>query len=166
MKIFVALALSVVLLSGCAAQETFETVGDVYAVPASGAVYELVISLPEGTTQPVMESGSGGKLYDCDGFTVSTYTLSGGDLNRTLLALTGFGQDDLMLIKTKQGEFKRYDCAWTTAGEGTQQVCRTVLLDDGNTHHAVTVMADHERAGDLSAQWQQILDSVSLISTD
>lgn len=163
-KIWILLLLALLLLSGCGAQETFEIVSDVYDVPASAMGYTLQLQLPQEAVLETMESEAGA-LYLCDGYTLTVQALEGGDLDRTLQAVTGFEKDALTLMQTKQGDFKRYECAWSAAGEGTQQVCRTLILDDGNTHHAVTVMADYQMAGDLTAQWQHLLSSAQLVST-
>jgi len=153
------------LLTGCGAQQTFETVSDVYAVPASATVYEAQLSLPDEAALQTIEAQEGSKLYLCDGYTVTVQTLQAGDQDRTLHAVTGFGKEELRYIQTQKDGFQCYSCAWSAAGEGEDTVCRAVILDDGNRHHAVTVMADYTKAGDLAAQWQHILDSVSLVST-
>lgn len=152
------------LLTGCGAQETFETVSDIYAVPASASGCKLELTLPEEAAQATMESGDG-SLYLCDDYTVAVQTLDGGDLSRTLQHVTGFEKDDLTLMQTEHSGIKRYECAWTAAGEGVDQTCRTVILDNGIGHYAVTVMADYTQAGELAAVWQHILDSAKLVST-
>ncbi len=159
------LAVLALLLTGCGAQETFETISDVYAVPASAAVYEVQMSLPEEAVLQTMEAGDGSKLYLCDRYTVTVQTLDAGDMDRTLRTVTGFGKEQLRYLKTRKDGFACYNCAWSTAGEEGNAVCRAVILDDGNSHHAVTVMADYTDAADLTARWQHILDSVSLVST-
>lgn len=155
----------VLLLAGCGVQETFETVSDVHALTASAAVYTIELSLPETAAQPAMESAEGGKLYLCDGYTVTVQTGQAGDLNRTLRDVTGFEEEELTLVQTTRGGFKCWQCAWTAVGEGADQICRTVILDDGNSHHAVTVMGDYTKAGDFAKEWQHILGSACLVST-
>ena len=94
MRYGVLLVLGCLLLSGCGAQETMETVADVWAEPVMVTQRNLRLELPEGAASPVSDSG-GGQWYDCDGFEVGVQTLSAGDLDATLRNLTGFGRDAL-----------------------------------------------------------------------
>ena len=153
------------LLCGCGTQETFEPVSDVYAVPVSAEQYELKVVVPEEAAVPAMEGTDGGKLYLCDGYTVTVQTLDGGDLNRTLRETTGFDKEALTVMQTAKAGIKRYECAWSAAGEGEDAVGRAVILDNGAQHYVVTVMANYTQAGQLQATWQHILDSVTLVST-
>lgn len=151
------------LLTGCKDKE-FETISDVYEPPAQQAG-EVSLALPEDASVTIMENDSMGKIYLCDGYTVLVETLQAGDLDRTLRAVTGYSKDTLTVMQTEEENIKRYNCVWTCAGEGGNQVCRSVILDDGNFHYAVTVMADESAAGDLSNTWQKILSSASITST-
>lgn len=153
------------LLTGCSAQETFETISDIYAVPASVTMYEVQLSLPDEAASPSMEADDGSKIYLCDGYTVTVQTMQAGDLDRTLREVSGFSKEELTIMKTRKDDVTCYESAWCAAGEGEDQICRSVILDDGNYHYAVTVMANYSLAGELSAVWQHILDSVSLVST-
>ena len=163
-KLIVIATLLCLLLAGCGAQETFETVNDLY-VPVSAQPQFLHVTLPEEAAVPALEHESAGSIYLCDGYTMTVQTLPGGNLDSTLTQLTGFNSDRLTLLHISQPEADRYTCAWSAAGEGTEQVGRLVLLDDGQFHYAVTVMAPAENAAALSETWQKLLDSVA-ISTD
>lgn len=165
MKKCLIIAILMLLLTGCGQNETFETVSDVNAAPVLAVENRLQVSLPDEATLATMEIDDGSKLYLCDGYTVTLQKLPSGDLDRTLREATGFSRDGLLVMETIQGDWKRYECVWSAAGEGEAQVCRAAILDDGNNHHIVTVMADYTRAGDLSSTWQHILDSAILVST-
>ncbi len=159
-------ALSVLLLlTGCGAQETFETVSDQNMQPVMATLQQLTLALPEEAAAPAMESPEQGKLYICDGYTLTVQTMASGDLDQTLQQLTGFTRDQLTVMETEQGDVRRIQCVWTAVGEGGDCVGRALVLDDGNYHYAVTVMAQSEMAGQLTGQWQEILDSATL-STD
>lgn len=149
------------LLAGCGAQETFETISDVYK-PEQPSAQQVVLTLPEEAALATVITGETGKLYLCDGYVLTVQTFAGGDLNSTLLQLTGFPRDSLQPVETVQGSTKRYDCVWTAAGEGEDQVGRATILDDGSYHYAVTVMAGASRMRELNDIWQDILSSVSL----
>lgn len=162
-KLFVILLLPVLLL-GCGVEPVFEEVEDMYektVFPTS----TLDVMIPEKATVLTAAADSSDQLYFCDGYTMTVQTLAGGNLDRTLRALTGYGRDSLTLLETLRGEVPCYSCAWISAGEDGDQVGRLVLLDDGAFHYAVTVMASADRAGDLAEEWDQILNRVSLTDT-
>ena len=81
---------------------------------------------------------------------------------KTIREVTGFSADRLTLMETEKDGFSCHSCVWTAAGEGGDQIARTVILDDGNFHYAVTAMADSDAAGQLSDVWLHIFRSVSL----
>ena len=72
-------------------------------------------------------------------------------------------KDDLDILRTKQGDVKRYQWVWTSAGEEGVQVGRACVLDDGAYHYIVTAQASEAIAGELQAQWQEIFASVSIV---
>jgi len=113
-----------------------------------------------------MEAEDGSKIYLCDGYCVTLQDYPSGDLDRTLRQTTGFGKDSLLVMETRQGQWKQYECVWSAAGEGEDQMCRATILDDGEKHYVVTVMADYSKAGDLNSTWQHIMDSATLVSID
>lgn len=164
-KIWIVLPL-VLLLAGCHGEKELETISDEYVIPASVSNVTLSLELPEEAALAVTDCPDGSKLYQCEGYTVLVQTLDSGDLGRTIKEVTGLEKDALTILKQKQGDLHRYSYAWTTASESEQQICRGVLLDDGQLHYAVTVMADYTLAGTLDDQWQQLLSSAHLISTD
>ena len=150
----------VMLLSGCAAQQTFETVGDDYAqqVIAEQTVH---YRLPEDAAYQTVQSEYG-QLYFCDGYEMTVQTMPAGDLNETLRQLTGFPKDDLTVIQTSLTDASKYECVWTAAGEGGDMVGRAVILDDGNYHYCMTVMAMQEHAAQLRDTWKTLIDSFTL----
>ena len=164
MKRICLLLLVSVLLCGCGQQTVYETVNDTDAVPVMAPNYKIQVQLPEETASPVMES-EGEILYRCENYSVMVLRLEGGDLDRTLREVTGMDPSGLTVLKTQRDGFPCYRLAWSAAGEQTQQVCRCIIMDDGSNHHAVTVMADYEKADSLDAQWTHVLNSVCLLST-
>lgn len=165
MKKLLPIVLLVLLLTGCAAQPTFETVDDLPVNATPGPAKELQVELPKQATSPTMEGEDGVCLYECEDYILTTQVLPGGDLDATLRQLTGFATADLAHMKTKQQGLDRYDCVWTAVGESGEQVCRAVVLDDGSYHYTVAVMADADKSGDLTEQWRTVLNSVQ-IKTD
>ena len=166
MKILCLVLIVAVLFSGCAAQPAFETIIDQLEMPVMAQMQKLNVALPKEATAPTLQSEDTGALYLCDGYTLSVQTLEGGDLDATMRNLSGFSKEQLTVMTTEKHGVRRYDCVWTAAGEGGDQVARAVILDDGYYHYAVSVMADFASAGDLAQTWKDILDSVSIGDTD
>lgn len=164
MKKLCLLLVSVLLLSGCGKQ-TFETVNDDLAVPVIAQAAKIQLDFPEAISASLLEGDDDSRLYLCEGFSVAVQTLAGGDMEKTVETVTGFEKDMLNLLKTQENGVAKYFCAWSTAGEGEDQICRTLILDDGAYHYAVTIMADYSLAGESAQVWQTVLDSVHL-STD
>lgn len=158
-KVSILLAL-LLLLTGCGGNEVFERVEDVYA-PVAETPKKLDLSLPKDAAVATV-SGSSGTLYLCDGYTVAVETLSGGDLNRTFKTITGFSSDRLTVMARAKDGITAYRCVWTSAGEGGDQVGRSLILDDGVFHYAVTVMASASDATALQDAWQSLFQSVTL----
>lgn len=148
------------LLTACGGEKPMETVQDVYA-PQEEKPLLLSISLPEEAVTQTLASDAG-RLYMCDGYTVTVQTLQGGDLARTVRDTTGYGLDRLTLLETEKDDIACYRLSWVSMGEGGDQAARTLILDDGVYHYAVTVMAPAETAGELTDTWQAIFASVSL----
>ena len=163
MKRVIIIGLLLFLLSGCTAQETFETVNDVFAPQPNQEPASVDFLLPEDAATPVFY-GDGGKLYFCEGYEIMVETLESGDINRTVSTLTGYGVDSLTILQTGSTQLQRYECVWTAAGEGGDQVGRMVILDDGNYHYCISFTALATDAGSLQETWQEIASSFQLSS--
>jgi len=160
------LLLIAVLMTGCSAQPTFETVADENVQPVSAAMQQVLLELPEEVSAPAMENGEQGKLYLCDGYTLTMNTVPSGDLSKTLQQATGYEKEKLQLLQTGYGDVHRYECVWAAAGEREEQVGRLCLLDDGNYYYVLTAMTDASEAGKLRETWRSLFDSFRLVSTE
>ena len=149
-------------LAGCRAPQSYETMTDLFYAPTLPEPGEIEVWLPENAAQSAMEHEDGSLLYLCDGYSVALQTMESGNLDATLCAVTGYGKEKLRGIHWEKDGLQRYECAWASIGESGDQVARTVVLDDGIYHYAVTVMGSAELAADLAATWQTITDSVGL----
>ena len=149
-------------LTGCAAEETLETVADELLRPAMAPVGEIVLTLPQSASQQTMVENQGDKLYFCDGYTVTVQTMDRGDLVRTAKSLCGYSPDSLDIVETVSDGNKRWDWVWTCAGEGGDLIGRASVIDDGNYHYCVTVMADAGAAGKLETEWNKLLGSFAV----
>ena len=160
------LALVLFLFTGCGAREALETVSDDHIQPVAAPVWQMVLDVPQDAAVTVLEGEDAGKIYLCDGYTVTVQTFSSGDLKKTFRTLTGYEKEDLTVMQTLQDGAKRYECVWVSAGEGEEQVARACLLDDGNYIYAVTAMAGQSRSGELTDTWQTMFESFRLVSPE
>lgn len=158
-KILLLLLLSL-LLAGCGTQ-TFETMGDISHVSATEpAPRKMTLSLPEDAS--VLTAFGEDTLYTCDDYTITLQVLQAGDLSATVSGLCGYEATDLTVMETVCGDHTRYEWVWTAAGEGGDMVCRAAVIDDGNYHYSLCVMADAETAGSLTDDWNALFASFCL----
>ena len=162
MRKFVVILLFAVLLSGCGVSETFETVSDELLQPVMEQTGEIVLTVPDGASTPVMTAEDGGKLYLCDGYTLTVQTMAAGDLNRTVKTLCGYELDALTVLQTRDGGWNRHEWIWVSAGEGGEQLGRAAVLEDGKHHYCITVMADAVDAPALEPEWDGIFASFAV----
>ena len=155
------LLLAAVLLCGCSADQVVETVTDELLISAMAPQKNLSVKLPANAAKSALAAEDGAQLYFCDGYVLTVQTVPGGDLNQTARILCGYDRDRLTVMETKLGGVKRYDWTWTSAGEGSMQVGRAAVLDDGDYHYCVSVMADEAGSGSLESQWDALFTSLS-----
>ena len=161
MKIVSLILVLMFFLVGCGEAQVFEPVEDVYASGVRRSPSEVMLALPEEAGMEVI-AGSSGRIYLCEGYTVTVETRDSGNIDATLQAMTGYRREVLTVLQRQEGDVTRYECAWTCAGEDGDQVARGVVLDDGVYHYCVCVMADARESGSLQDAWQQLLSSVNL----
>ena len=149
------------LLAGCGSPD-YEGVSDVYAEQPIPTAAQLLVSVPPDAKVLTMEDGQTGSIWLCDGYTVAVQTLNAGNLDATLREVTGYSRTQLSVMELESDGLKRYECAWISAGEGGDQVARTVVLDDGSYHYCLTLLTNAELAGQLHETWQQIIGSITL----
>jgi len=162
MKKLCVMLVLMLFLSGCRAEDTFETVMDVYGEQETVMPREIVLEIPGDGAVKVIQSEEG-MLYLCEDFEITVQTLPAGDLNRTMRTLSGFDTDMLTVMETGLTDAARYEFVWSAAGEGGDMVGRAVVLDDSVYHYCVTVMSLSENASLLRQTWQNLLNSFALI---
>ena len=163
MKIICACILCIFMLAGCSQPKTYETMSDVYYEAKKTAAYTITFAVPEEAAVTVMENEENGTIYLCDGYCIMAQTMEAGDLDATLRSITGYPRDKLRIIRREQDHTARYECAWASTGEGGDQVGRTAVLDDGDYHYTLSVMAQADAAGELTEIWQEIFDTLSIV---
>ena len=160
-KVWILCLIAAMLLWGCGAP-ALETVSDVYETQPPAEMMAIHLELPEEAAEAVMEGDNGTRLYLCDGYELRLQTLDSRSIDDVLQSVTGYGEDRLTVMKTRSGEYDRYDCVWCTTGEEGEQIGRTAVLNDGSYFYCVSALAGSETAYDLNEVWQQILDSFTL----
>lgn len=148
-------------LTGCAAEETFETVADEPVQPVMAQPGQILVELPDGVVAPTMESDSG-TLYLSQDYEIMIQTMEGGDLTGTIQSVSGYSKEDLTVMETEQDGLKRYEFVWATAGEEGDWLGRAVILDDGNYHYVMTVLRDAAAAEDTQVVWSSVFSSFTL----
>jgi hypothetical protein len=154
-------ALIALLLCGCGAEETMETVADEIVVPALAQMRSIYVELPSETASPAVESGAD-RLYQCETYDIRVQTLSAGDFNSTVRSLSGYDKDSLTVMHTVRDGFDCYEFVWACAGESGDQVGRAMVLSDGSYHYCVSVLGDADYAAENQVYWQCLFDSVVL----
>ena len=161
MRKTVLLIIMVLLLAGCGAEETFETVADEQVLPAMAQPMEIQVSLPGEAAMPVMESDNG-RFYMASDYEIHIQTLEAGDLNRTVKTLSGFEKEDLTVMETDRDGVRCYEFVWSCTGENGDRLGRAVVLDDGSYHYTMTVLRDADTTETSQIVWADVFASFSL----
>lgn len=159
LKKLVGFLLLAALLTGCAPEETLETVNDEWVVPVMAQPREISVRLPEDALAPVLEQ-DGRQLYMGQDYEIMLETLASGDLSATIRTLSGYDKDQLTVLNTRQEEAERYEFVWTAAGETGDRLGRAVILDDGDYHYCLSVLRD---PGDTHVVWRDVFSSFTLV---
>lgn len=161
MKKRLAIAIVALLLSGCGREKVFETVEDEWVEPVSAEIRQIYVTLPPEAASPVLEDENGA-VYVCDTYEVYQQILPSGDISATVRAVSGYGPEELTILKTDQGDAKRYDFVWASASDSGDRVGKGCILDDGSYHYVLTVLGDAASTEENQEVWQEIFDSFTL----
>lgn len=152
----------VILLGGCGAEETFETVADDIVQPVMAVPRQIAVQLPEDAVAPVLESGQE-QVYLCADYEIILETLSAGDVGETVHHISGYDRENLTVLKTRQDDTVRYDFVWVSAGEEGERLGRGVILDDGQYHYCMSVLRNSNPKTSSQIVWSQVFSSFRLI---
>ena len=162
LKKYVWVMLSVLLLCGCAAQETFETISDEAVMPVMVQPRDITVKLPGEAALPVIENDAG-RIYLCEDYEIVLQTLESGDLEKTMQTVSGYSREDLTVMETLSGDISRYEFVWVSAGETGEQIGRGVVLDDGDYHYCLSVLQNAQKTNNSQINWNQMFRSFQLI---
>lgn len=149
------------LLCGCAAEETLETVADDLVQPVMAQPREIYAELPGEAAMPAIE-GDSGRMYLCDDYEIYIQTMASGDLNATVKSVSGYDREELTVMETEMDGTKRYEFVWASAGEKGERLGRGVILDDGNYHYVMTVLRDAQNTETSQVVWSDVFRSFTL----
>ena len=150
------------LLCGCMAKETMETISDAPVQPVMAQPREIAVSLPGEVSIPTME-GDTGRVYLASDYEIYIQTLEGGDLNETIQLVSGYEKDALTVLHTEPDGVDRYDFVWSCMGESGEQLGRGVILDDGSYHYVMTVLRDANTTESTQIVWSDVFASFQLV---
>lgn len=148
-------------LTGCGAEETFETIADEQVLSVMATPKQIVVDLPEDAVAPVLES-EGEQIYLCDGYDILIEVRPAGNLSGTIRDLSGYEKEDLTVMETQWQEVSRYEFVWASAGENGDRLGRAVILDDGDYHYCMSVLRDAD-GKDSQIVWNQVFSSFDLL---
>ena len=160
--VWITALLMVILLTGCGKGEVFETMNDHIEAAPVAATQPMQSILPEEAAVATWQSENGGKLFLCDGYTVTAHTTPSGDVNATIQTLSGYEKDQLTVMQTETDRATRYEFVWSCAGETGQRLGRGVILDDGNYHYCLSVLRDAD-AEKSQIVWSDVFASFQLV---
>lgn len=149
------------LLSGCAARETVETVTDVLSQPVLAQPRQIRVELPEDAVAPVMDSASE-QVFLCNGYEIILETVAAGDLSSTIQRLSGYDREDLTVLETNQDGVSRYEFVWASAGEEGDRLGQAVVLDDGDYHYCMSILRDASTTEGSQIVWRNVFSSFRL----
>lgn len=152
------IALLALLLTGCSAEETFETISDEILQPVMAQPGQILVNLPGETAMPVMENDSE-RMYLASDYEIYLQTMEAGDLNETIRTVSGYEKDALTVMHTQWEGIDRYDFVWSSAGENGDRIGRAAILDDGDYHYVLTVLRDAENT---QIVWNDVFSSFTL----
>lgn len=148
------------MLCGCSAEETFETIADEQVLSVMASPRQITVELPEGTAAPVLER-EGEQVYLCEAHEIMLETRSAGDLTGTIRSICGYEKEDLTVMETQWQDVTKYEFVWAAAGETGDRLGRAVILDDGQYHYCMSVLRDAQGAHG-SADWDRVFASFTL----
>ena len=160
-KCIILVLITILILSGCGAQETMETISDEQAAPVMAQMREISLVLPEEAASPTVESDSE-RLYLCEDYEITVQILDGGNLDETVKTLSGYDRDVLTVLTTRKDNLDRHEFVWACAGEEGELVGRAMVLDDGSYHYCVAILGDAQQAMENKVLWDDMFQSFTL----
>ena len=150
-KTWVCIILSVlaVLLCSCRAEVQWETVDD-EAVLTSAPVeepYVITFGVPEDAELEPLTSGSRSLYTQKDGdYEIFSDVIVAPDLDEALRAVSGFGENELDVLRMERFGLPEYRFAWASVSDEGNYVSQASLVEDGGYYYAL-IFSVREEAG-------------------
>lgn len=149
------------LMLGCGAKETFETVADELVQPVMAQPRQITVRLPEDAVAPVLDS-DGQQVYLCDDYEIVVEILESGDMQETIRHVSGYDRNALTVMETFLDGVSRYEFVWACAGETEDRIGRAVILDDGDYHYCLSLLRDASTTENSQIVWEDVFSSFQL----
>lgn len=162
-----AAALLAAAMTGCGAQDTWETVDDVLPaepVSAFAGAYRLGFAIPQDAQ--VIEQTENGEacVYgQTDGaYEITAQTMLSSTPDGAIRRLTGFAPEQLPVIKTKRFGLNEYQLVWYSLDEDGGRLCRADVLCDGALCYVLTFSVREELSAQYADTAREVFASLSL----
>ncbi len=153
------------ILCGCAGEEpVFETIGpEAYARVSAPEPEMISVWLPD---EAVAQTGATDdrQIYVWEDYELRLETRPGGDLNGTLMALTGQEPEALTVMGYENRGMQLYQTVWSATGEEGVTLGRCMVADDGDYHYCVSLLSPEE--SDSAELYAELCASFSLGEPD
>ncbi len=163
MKKLLWLLVLMVAFSACAeeADPVFETVADAI-VPAAVEAKPIFVWMPNEAAAQTMAAE--GECYTWGQCELRVQTLDGGDIRRTMEALTGQKAEKLTVMEYERQGLQMYQTVWSMTGEEGITLGRAMVADDGHYHYCISLLSPE--GVDTAEDYAQICASFSLTGED
>lgn len=164
MNRFIFLLAALTILSGCAAEPVYETMGNVWAETQTEALpASIELGVPEDTQMEVMEQSESGACYQIGDWMLWTEVHQGGDILSTMRSLTGLEEPEI--ISYTSGAYPCHETVWAVGDDEGECIVRTAVLCHGPYHYCLSMKAPQEQARQMGQLFSQLLDNVYLNDT-
>ncbi len=158
MKKYLWLLAAMLMLSGCGeADPVFETVADPI-VPVAAEPTPISVWMPDDAASQTMAGE--GECYTWGACELRIQTLDGGNIRKTMEALTGMAAEKLTVMEYERDGVQIYQTVWSMTGEEGITLGRAMVADDGYYHYCVSLLSPEET--DVAEDYAMICSSFSL----
>ncbi len=169
MKKLLLFSLCALLLAGCAAEPTWETVDDTLeSVAQTSAIgeepFQIIFSVPMDAVLETFSQTDTRTVYtQADGdYEIEALVLPTSDIDEVIAELTGFSPDVVETIQTKRFEMPEYRFVWYSESDEGGYLRRADVLTDTEYSYALIFSAREETGTTYHACMNEVLDSFGL----
>lgn len=154
-------------LSGCTAQNTWETVKDVLpeeAVSVMEDAYRVWLDVPDDALLALASDDGTQMVYEqTEGeYEITVQTFLSSEPESVMRRLTGFEPEQVQTLQTRRFGLPEYQFAWFTTGADGGWLCRADLLQDDVYCYAVTFSVREGIGAKYAETAQQVFQSIAM----